>query len=143
MLLGGQLFPPHDIALLRPVQVVYGTMEQGQWYVTADTGDSGLGATWEAALENLAQTAPGTVFQGTVGYVILQEHTPVEPVLEDGNLSPNCGLCLGRGTPELGQVGDFLRTHGTLPTLGQLRDNRERPVPVLTQEESGYALTQP
>lgn len=140
--LGGLPFEGSNIARLRPVRIVYGEKSSGSWQVTADTGDTGQGKTWEKAMKDLEDRAPGIIFQETVGYVLLERESLLEEVVEDKNLSPNCGIYQIDEIPDLETAAQYLDAHEGGSSLRRLRSGRQKVLPKLKAVGDGYTISQ-
>src|SRR5699024_12403451 len=62
-----------------------------------------IGDSWPTAWADLVLTAPGTIFVGTAGFLLLEESATglLPQLLEDQALSPNCALRSEEHTSEL------------------------------------------
>lgn len=144
LVLTGHLpFASCDVGGLRPVEVLMVSTEGGV-VLRTDTGDMGRGESWDAALENLKATAPGTVFEGTVSFLILDAGAKdlLPELLARQDLNPGCGVCCGNGQLDPEQAAAYLRAHEPDTDLRGLRAGRED-VPVLLEKEGRLFLAKP
>lgn len=118
---GSLPFDQSDVGKLRPVQTLYGQWADGQVRVTADTGDRGQGDDWQSAIEALEAAAPGTVFQGAVSYILLEEPSLLPQILEVEALNPSCVVCLAPPGLDLEEAGTYLDAHEPESSLRLLR----------------------
>lgn len=104
-------FRGSDIATLSPVEAVWLEAEQGSVRLETDGGDVGVGNSVQAALENMKQTAPSTVFLDTADYLIVKKGSEglIEQLREI--LRPSCSLCAAEKMPDLKQAAAFLAVH--------------------------------
>ena len=70
---GNLPFTSSDVGQLRPVQTIALSIQADQVVVQTDTGDRGIGDSWPTAWADLVLTAPGTIFVGTAGFLLLEE----------------------------------------------------------------------
>jgi hypothetical protein len=106
-----------DVAVLSPAEAVWASVEAGIVCLKTDGGDLGMGATVAEALENMKQTASGTVFLDTADYLLISEScTALLPALMT-YLRPSCVVCLEDGSSDMEQVGAFLEYHKPELTL--------------------------
>ncbi len=147
ILAGALPFQNQDIGKLQPVETALIWMERDAICMTTDTGDSGLGNTWQQTRKNLEDTAPGAVFYGTGSFLLIDESAQgLLPVLaEDDTFSPTCALCLVQAEEiDLETVGKYLSAHQPAYTLRSLRAALQADEPVqlprLTQAGGRYLL---
>ncbi len=139
IVLGAVPFSGYDVGKLHPVRIIAAERDRGVVYLTTDTGDMGVGATWQKAMENMEKTSAGTIFQGTVTFLILEDERLLEEVLSNDALSPNCVVCLGGEISDLEAAGKFLAAHKPDSSLISLRaENRE--LPRLEEKEGRFVL---
>ncbi len=60
-----------DIAKLEPVQTVAISVADGQILLQTDTDDTGIGATVEAALQDLEENTSGAIYLDTAQYLLV------------------------------------------------------------------------
>jgi len=85
--LGGKGAAGTDVAKLRPVEVLWVQVVDGEVRLHTDMGDAGRGADVNAAIEDLKQRASGKVFLKTAEYVLLSEEAlPENGVVMDYTL---------------------------------------------------------
>jgi len=144
VLAGGLPFSNHDVGRLQPVETLAVRMEAGRVVLETDAGDMGTGDTWAAAMENMKATAPGSVFLGTVSFLLLDDNAvellPV--ILEQQELNPGCSLCRARVGMELEPAGAYLRAHEPEMNLRLARAGAGE-LPWLLEEDGRYLLVQP
>lgn len=141
---GSLPFTSSDVGQLRPVQTIALSVQGGRVVVQTDTGDRGMGDSWPAAWSDLTGTAPGAIFVGTAGFLLLEESAAglLPQLLEDRALSPNCALCQISEAVDLTTAGEFLTAHTPAVTLRTARAE-PGPLPKLTVEDGRYRLVQP
>ena len=106
-----------DIGKLHPVEVVMLYREGNEIVIKTDTDDWGRGADGLAALKNLKETTPGTIYLDTAQYLLLGEGgmewvEQLRPVLKK-----TVRVCEAENQIDLQNVTVFLSVHGTLPQL--------------------------
>lgn len=111
-----------ETASLQPAQVLLITEENGRVTARCDSGASGVGDDLERALFNMERTANGTLFLGTVEYVILGPgaYELLPQAALSARLRPAARVCCALGTPDdLEALPDFFTAHRTRATLAQ------------------------
>ena len=139
-------FQSSDAADLLPIRAL--TVDVSAGTVTLDGGEaSGQGATLEEALTDLRETAVGTVFLGTVKYVILSPRAAdlLGELAAWDALRPAAGVVLASGDlPKADDAADYLAAHDPGLTLQQVRASHlrgeEAALPILEDEEGGLRL---
>ena len=104
-------FAGTDIAKLSPVEAVWLEHTDGYIRIATDSQEFGLGRTLAEALENMKQTASGTVFLDTANYVIVRRGS--EALLEQASdvLRPSCSVCVAEVMPDLAEATEYLSAH--------------------------------
>lgn len=145
VLTGSLPFANHDVGKLVPVDVLAVSVWGEQVVLKTDVGDSGRGESWQEALENLKATAPGTVFLGTAGYLLLDDSAMelLPELLEQRSLNPGCALCRAPWGMDLEGAGKYLGAHEPEVNLQKLRGDRGLTLPVLREQDGRYLLVQP
>lgn len=152
LLVAGKLLIPfqsRNIADLIPVETLLVTVEQGE--VRLDGKDChGRGSTWADAVQDLGQSAAGTVFLGMVDRIVLcgQTHDILSQAISDRQLRPAAEVCVcADEITDVEQLSSFLAAHRTGLTLQRIRARalRGEPVafPLLIQTEGGLRLYAP
>ncbi len=133
-------FAGSDVALLKPVEVLRVTGEDGQIRVETDTGDFGTGSDLSAAFADLKATTAGDVFLDTADYLILSSDTvPLLPELAE-YLRPGCGVCVELGRTDTENAAAFLAAHPLAVTLRDCRAENPKLPLLLTGEEGMYLV---
>lgn len=142
ILTGNLPFAPADPGQLRPVETLLVSWGEGVT-VTTDGGDRGRGSSWQAAVENLEERAPGRIFQGTVSFLLLEPGAEelLPEILAPDALNPGCGVCRVAGRADAEQAGIYLRSHQPEVDLRAIRAG-ERTLPVLLCTDGGYLIVQ-
>lgn len=139
-------FESHDVAALVPVQALTVSQEQGR--VILDGGEAhGVGATFAQALEDLQQSADGTVFLGTAKQIILTDGAVhlLPEVVRTPALRPAAVVVRAQGNaPDPEAASRYLSAHDAGLTIQMVRAAilRSEPValPVLAETEGGFRL---
>lgn len=137
-----------DVAELLPAQALVVSKDGGLYTLRTDNGLCGSGKSLASAFRRLSQNAPGTVFLGTVGHVIVSGRAEgsIEELAEGTWLRPAAKLyCAADFVPEASQAAEVLRAHPGELTLGQARAALRRgeavsPGGILETEEGGVQL---
>ena len=125
-----------EVGKLIPVEVV-SVYSQGENYVIeTDTQNKGIGQTPGAALQNLKDTASGTIYLDTAKYLLLtQDAQNAVEVLRE-NLKPATQLSEIERLLPMQEVAKFLDSHGKLVRLKQWKEGVE--MPLLSTFEDSY-----
>lgn len=148
VLTGSLPFTSHDVGELRPVQTVLVQMQEDWVILETDTGDSGIGKSWDAAMEDLMAKASGTVFIGTASFLLLEGNAVqlLPELAYKTDLNPGCGLCVMQIIPDLEMAGEYLNAHEPDWDLRRLRTalaaGEDVLLPELTSAEGRYLLVQ-
>ena len=137
----------HDAAELVPVQALVIDAENGAVTVTADTGDTGRGASLDAAFQDLQAGCAGILFTQTAEHVVLTQSAwyLVPQVSVSAHLRPAAKIyrAVTDGT-DAKQALSFLQAHPGELTLSRARaallENRQIQAPVLVKTGGGYRL---
>lgn len=136
----GQLpFQGHDVGTLRPVEVVLAQLENGKICLSTDTGDKGSGDTWQEALDDMKERAPGSIFLGTAGFLLIADRQILPEIMKQNLFNPSCGICYVEDSVDLTDAGNYLRAHEPEANLRLLRTG-EVELPQLRIEDGGYCL---
>ena len=114
-----------DIGSLHPVEVVQIYREEDEVFIKTDTGDWGKGSDGFAALENLKDTTPGTVYLDTAEYLLIGEGA--EDIAEQLRpvLKKSVRVCGAENEVDLQEAAVFLPVHGNLPKLKGWKSGEE------------------
>ncbi len=132
-------FQAHDVGTLRPVEVVLAQMEHGKIFLSTDTGDKGTGNTWQEALDDMKERAPGSIFLGTAGFLLIENLEILPEIMKQNLFNPSCGVCYVEDPVDLTDAGAYLRAHEPEANLRLLRTG-EVELPQLRVEDGGYRL---
>ena len=139
-------FETGDVARLKPVETLVVFAEHGEVVLNWEEG-SGRGNDWDAALEDLRQSAEGGLFLKTAEQIVLcgGAETLLQKIVRSEALRPAATVCICYDqTPDPKQVGKYLSAHPSELTLQQIRaaQLRGEPVelPVLTKTKGGWRL---
>ena len=119
---------PMEIEKLRPVQIVSVYKENDWTVVETDTGDIGIGASVEQAVQNMKDTSGGVIYLDTAEYLLLTKETEETAERLRAELKPSVGICLMTGVEDLQKAVLFLQSHGELPKLKEWKKGRELPI---------------
>ena len=97
---------------------------------------SGRGTDWNVAMENLYETAAGTVFLETTERILISERALwcLSSVLEDERLRPGTQLYIFEGKPEDTLIS-FAAAHESKATIAECIA-----IPTIIKSEGGYRL---
>ena len=119
---------PLKIGQLLPVKAVSVYRENARTVIETDTGHRGAGDTAAQALQNLKDTAPGTVYLDTAQYLLLTKETEgaAEELREE--LRPGVRLCIAAAEADPAEAAGYLDAHGELPRLREWEMGSELPL---------------
>ena len=119
---------PLNIDQLLPVQVVSIYKEGARIVIETDTENKGIGLTATQALQNLKDTASGTIYLDTAQYLLLTKDAveAVEELREE--LKASVQMCLATDNVNLEKVAIYLNAHGPLPRLKEWEKGVELPI---------------
>lgn len=127
-----------ELGQLHPVSLLVVHSLDREVVLSADTGATGTGETFAAALHNMEQTTPGKVFLDTTGQIVLVgDCTFLLPELSE-RLRSNVLVCRMEHEPEAAEASQFLQMHPPGVTLAQWNAG-EQP-PMLKVTEGRYLL---
>ena len=136
-----------DVAELVPVQALIIDAEQGKITITTDTGDTGSGASLDAAFSDLRAGCAGQLFTQTAEHVLLTARAwyLMPQVSVSQQLRPAAKLYRVVGqAPQAQPALEFLQAHPGSLTLSHTRaallENRQVQAPQMVQTEGGLRL---
>ena len=121
-----------DVGKLRPVQTVAAYKNGTEYVIETDTEDVGRGESVEAAVKDLKETTPATIYLDTAQYLIVGEEELAEemrPYLKD-----SVRLCRFMGDPPMDSVSRYLVAHGGNVTLENWKIGDRLPMLDCTKE---------
>lgn len=128
-----------DVGKLQPVQLVSLYKDGEMVVIETDTQDRGVGATVDAAFENLEKTTPAIIYLDTADYLLVSQDA-LEHVPElDRYLKSNVWICLEESPLDPVAASKYLRAQEGLPRLKQWQAGAE--LPVLRQFEKRLILS--
>ena len=100
-----------DAAGLIPVEVVRVAIQNGQVQIKTDTGQTGIGADWTEAVQDLRAGAAGEVFLDTADVLLVGPGA--ENILNqlEGDIRPGCGVYRYNGEDVTEETAAYLRAH--------------------------------
>lgn len=100
-----------DAAELIPVEVVRVATQDGQVQIETDTGQTGTGADWTKAVEDLRAGAAGEIFLDTADVLLIDPGA--ENILRqlEGDIRPGCGVYQYHGETMTEETAAYLRAH--------------------------------
>jgi hypothetical protein len=140
-----------EVSDLLPCQTLLVSRHGNVIQIAGDGGVQGTGADWDAAMDALFETAPGTLFLGTVSAVVFTDGASdlIPIVMEDRRLRPAARVLItddGLTPDEADGITAFLKAHTAAPTLANLRtasaEGEARPEVRLYRMEGRYRLGQ-
>lgn len=106
-----------DVAKLEPVEAFYIYMEADKIHLDADTGASGVGYSFDRALEDLHSTADAAVFLDTADYLLVTERTKnILPELQ-ALFRPSARVVVATGAVDMEKALQFLKARDPEYTL--------------------------
>lgn len=100
-----------DVAKLEPVQTVAISLENGKIVLQTDTEDKGVGATVEAALQDLEENTSGVIYLDTAQYLLVTQETEKAVVTLRQYLRPGVVVSRWDGAADLQQAARYLSVH--------------------------------
>ena len=119
---------PLNVDQLLPVQVVSVYKEGTRSVIETDTGNKGVGDTVSEALQNLKDTASGTVYLKTAEYLLITQDTIKDGVALLGELRASARMCETVGRLNLEEVAQYLNAHTHLPKVKAWKKGAELPI---------------
>lgn len=131
-------FRGNDIATLSPVEVVWVEGQPGSIRMETDSGEVGIGATVEDALDGMKATAATKVFLDTADYIIVKKGC--EDILSELTdiLRPSCAVCVAERMPDLEKAAEFLTVHE--PSVKMKTLCKSELLPALQEEKGRMVL---
>ena len=130
LLLIALLFAPVDtvnISLLRPVQVIALSRQDGLTVIQTDTEDRGVGVTTAQALQNLKDTTGGILYLDTARYLLFTEEAQTVAEELRGLLKNSTRVCKIEEVPQMKSVAEYLRPQRDLPRLDRWKTGDSLP----------------
>ena len=121
-----------DVGKLRPVQTVAVYKSGSDYIIETDTEDAGRGESIGAAVKDLQETTPATIYLDTAQYLIVSEESLLEELRP--YLKEDVRVCAFTGDPPMEQVSKFLAAHAENVTLGNQKNGEALPVLDCTKE---------
>ena len=125
-----------EVGKLIPVQAISIYRENDYYVLETNTGNKGTGDTLELALENMKDTASGTIYLDTAQYLLFTDGAKEAPVMLRQKLKRNVRMAELEAPVEMDGVAQFLDAHGKLPKLKNWKTGAE--LPVLSKYEDSY-----
>ena len=118
------LFPSQkgtELGKLRPVELIYASMEGETLLLRTDTGDLGVGYNLRQAEDELKNTAQGVVFMDTADYLIVTGET--EALIPEfiKRMRPSAEVCRSNDPLDPAKAAEFLSAHPGKVTLQDCR----------------------
>ena len=111
-----------DIGELRPVGLIQIYKEGTQIWIVTDTGDSGWGESVDAALQNLKETTPGTIYLDTADYLLVSKTAIEESKTLGQYLNASTKVCLAERDVEPVEAAEYLKVHEIHTKVGDIWD---------------------
>lgn len=108
-----------DVAMLRPIEVIYVNEDSGNVILQTDTDDVGIGTTAMRALENMKQTSPAVIYLDTARYLLIGPEGENAAKQLQGILKESVQVCKTEASIRLKDVAAYLPAHGELPKYSQ------------------------
>lgn len=127
-----------DVGKLQPVELLYIYINDGKIILQTDTGDTGMGYTLDAAVDDMHNTASGVVFLDTIDYVLLTENT--RDIINDlqNILRPSTNILIATGTVDPEKVTEFLKIHKPDVSLKNYMAGQKKLPKLMTAEGRYY-----
>ena len=122
-----------DVGKLRPIETVSVYTEQGWVVLRTDTDDLGIGQTALQALQNMKDTASGTIYLDTARYLLLEEDAQDAAEELRAVLKDKVQLCIASREIEPADATKYLSAHNGLTRMKTWKVGQK--LPVLAQQE--------
>lgn len=130
-----------DVAELQPVELMMVSVENENVVLETDTNDVGKGENLERALENLKESAPGSIFLDTVEFLVVQDSAAEYlPQLID-LLRPGTTGCFTAERIDPEKAAEYLSAHKPSVTLRAVRYESGM-LPLLNELEGRFELVE-
>ena len=117
-----------DVGKLQPVQTIAVFRKGERWVIKTDTEDVGVGASVEAAFENLMETTPAVICLDAADYLLVQNDTLTAIDVLRPKLKGSILLYQYIGNPDLKDVSKYLSVHGENTKLKHWSRSEELPI---------------
>ena len=121
-----------DVGKLRPIETVSVYTEQGWVVLSTDTDDLGIGQTALQALQNMKDTASGTIYLDTARYLLLEEDAQDAAEELRAVLKDKVQLCIASREIEPADATKYLSAHSGLTRMKTWKVGQK--LPVLVQQ---------
>ena len=140
LVLAAMLIPtqPQELEKLKAVELIRISQEGELIRIETDTGDWGRGENITQAMENLKDTAPGTIYLDTTAFLLLQKDDPTWTRELGSYLKETVRVCLCEGEMKSEDAAEYLRVHP--PEMRLLEYGKGNSVQVLTAENGRFNL---
>ena len=125
-----------EVGKLLPVQAVSVYMDSGVYVIETDTENRGTGPAVELAVQNLKDTAAGTVYLDTAQYLLVAEDAQGAVESLRNKLKPSVKLTAVEGQVDMKRISKFLDAHEELPKLKHWKIGDD--LPVLSKFEDSF-----
>lgn len=127
-----------DVGKLRPVQTIAVYKIGADYVIETDTEDVGRGENVPAAIQDLKETTPATIYLDTAQYLIVSEESLAEELRP--HLKKGVHVCAFVGDPPMDKVSKFLSAHGINLTLGDWKLGERLPMLDCTKERLNFIV---
>lgn len=117
-----------DVGKLRPIETVSVYTEQGWVVLRTDTDDLGIGQTALQALQNMKDTASGTIYLDTARYLLLEDDAQDAAEELRGVLKDKVQLCIASREIEPADATKYLSAHSGLTQMKTWKVGQKLPV---------------
>ncbi len=100
-----------DISDLEPIQAVWINKDNGNYVITTDTEDVGIGETVRQAVENMKYQSEKIIYLDTAQFLLVEDNCR-EAINEISEyLKGGAKVCVWNGEGELAKAARYMKTH--------------------------------
>lgn len=116
-------FAGHETQELNPIQTLVADFDGDQVEITADSGQSGVGDTWDEAVADLKNSSVGKAFLETAEKLVVCGATlkDLASVAASNVLRPAAEVFAGIELEDVEQVADYLKTKLSNVTVAKIK----------------------
>ncbi len=129
-----------DVGKLEPVGLLQLYKEDGTVVIVTDTGDSGRGATVDAAFDDLEATTSGIIYLDTADFLLVSKEAAGEVQFLEQYLKPSIRVCFANKDIDPVLAAEYLAVHRPATKLKAY--NAAENAEFLTQENGRLNLRQ-
>ena len=118
----GLPFREYETQRLLPVRALQAYRENGGVYLLTEVGE-GFGSSWDKAVEDLRNNAPGEVFFDTAQQAVFSDFELAKQAADSAILRPSAQVYFSQTVHEAEGLSDFLSAHPSNTQISQLLED--------------------